>query len=181
MTGLPLSKGPNGVGIFSPFTWGWKQIQFPKRRVYAPKNTGRLKKSKNRVILWSWMLFKGNLIYYIVYLRYYMSGNTSIYTFNIISKSVLLILICNVNIMLRAGRPRGWSSSPGREKNILFSKSSRPALRSTQTPIQWVPGALSPGVKRQGREVDHSPPTSAEVKKMWIYTSTPHTPSWRSA
>jgi hypothetical protein len=32
---------------------------------------------------------------------------------------------------------------------------------------------LSPGVKRQGREADHSPPTSAEVKKMWIYTSTP--------
>jgi hypothetical protein len=28
------------------------------------------------------------------------------------------------------------------------------------------------GVKRQGREADHSPPTSAEVKKMWIYTST---------
>jgi hypothetical protein len=30
-----------------------------------------------------------------------------------------------------------------------------------------------PGVKRPGREADHSPPTSAEVKKMWIYTSTP--------
>jgi hypothetical protein len=40
-------------------------------------------------------------------------------------------------------------------------------------PIQWIPGALSPGVKRQGREADHSPPTSAEVKKMWIYISTP--------
>jgi hypothetical protein len=40
------------------------------------------------------------------------------------------------------------------------------------TPIQWVPWALSPGVKWPGREVDHSPPTSAEVKKMWIYTST---------
>jgi hypothetical protein len=65
--------------------------------------------------------------------------------------------------------------------NFLFSKSSRPALRSTQPPIQWVPAALSPGVKRSGREVDHSPPTSAEVKRMWIYTSTPHTPSWRSA
>jgi hypothetical protein len=39
--------------------------------------------------------------------------------------------------------------------------------------IQWVPGALSPGVKRQGREADHSPPTSAEVKNTWIYTSTP--------
>jgi hypothetical protein len=30
-------------------------------------------------------------------------------------------------------------------------------------------GALSPGVKRPGREADHSPPASAEVKK----TSTP--------
>jgi hypothetical protein len=28
-------------------------------------------------------------------------------------------------------------------------------------------------VKRPGREADHSPPTSAEVKKMWSYTSTP--------
>jgi hypothetical protein len=36
-----------------------------------------------------------------------------------------------------------------------------------------VPGALSPGVKLQEREADHSPPASAEVKKMWIYTSTP--------
>jgi hypothetical protein len=34
-------------------------------------------------------------------------------------------------------------------------------------------GALSLGVKRPGCEVDRSPPTSAEVKKMWIYTSTP--------
>jgi hypothetical protein len=33
-------------------------------------------------------------------------------------------------------------------------------------------GGSFPGVKRQGREAYHSPPTSAEVKKMWIYTST---------
>jgi hypothetical protein len=32
---------------------------------------------------------------------------------------------------------------------------------------------LFSGVKRPGREADHSPPTSVEVKKMWIYTSTP--------
>jgi hypothetical protein len=55
----------------------------------------------------------------------------------------------------------------------IFSASSRPVLGPTQPPIQWVPRALSPGVKRQGREVDHSLPASAEVKKMWIYTSTP--------
>jgi hypothetical protein len=47
--------------------------------------------------------------------------------------------------------------------------SSRPAVGFTQPPIQWVLGPLSPGVKRQGREADDSPPTSAEVKKMWIY------------
>jgi hypothetical protein len=32
---------------------------------------------------------------------------------------------------------------------------------------------LSRGVKRPGREADHSSPASAVVKKMWIYTSTP--------
>jgi hypothetical protein len=65
------------------------------------------------------------------------------------------------------------SSNPGRVKNFVFSTSSRPALGPTQSPIQWVPGALSPGVKRPGREADHSPATSAVVKKMWIYTSAP--------
>jgi hypothetical protein len=34
-------------------------------------------------------------------------------------------------------------------------------------------GSSFPGLKRPGREADHSPSTSAEVKKMWIYTSTP--------
>jgi hypothetical protein len=29
------------------------------------------------------------------------------------------------------------------------------------------------GVKRPGREPDHSPPYSAEIKYEWIYTSTP--------
>jgi hypothetical protein len=32
---------------------------------------------------------------------------------------------------------------------------------------------LFPGVKRPGRKADHSSPTSAEVKKIWIYTSIP--------
>jgi hypothetical protein len=82
---------------------------------------------------------------------------------------------------LWAGRPRGRSSSPGRVKNFLFTTSSRPNLGSTQLPIPWAPGALSLGVKRPGREADHSSPASAEAKKMWIYISTLPTPSWRSA
>jgi hypothetical protein len=57
----------------------------------------------------------------------------------------------------------------------IFSSPRRPDLLwgSIQPPIQWVPGALSPGVKRQGREADHSLPTSAQIKKIWIYTSSP--------
>jgi hypothetical protein len=31
--------------------------------------------------------------------------------------------------------------------------------------IEWVLGAISPGVKREGREVDHSSSSTAEVKK----------------
>jgi hypothetical protein len=34
-----------------------------------------------------------------------------------------------------------------------------------QISIQWVPRALSLGLKRPGRESDHSPPFSAEVKE----------------
>jgi hypothetical protein len=34
-------------------------------------------------------------------------------------------------------------------------------------------GGLSLGIKRRGHDTDHSPPTSATVKKTWLYTSTP--------
>jgi hypothetical protein len=47
---------------------------------------------------------------------------------------------------------------------FLFTTASRPALVPTQPPIQWVAGVLSLGVKRPGREANHSPPSSAEVK-----------------
>jgi hypothetical protein len=55
-------------------------------------------------------------------------------------------------------------------------------LGSTQPPIQWVPVALSLGVKRPRREADHSRPSSAEVKA-WVelYLHSPNTPSWSGA
>jgi hypothetical protein len=46
-------------------------------------------------------------------------------------------------------------------------------LKPTQPPIQWVLGALSQVIKRLRREAGHSPPSSAEVKNAWSYTSTP--------
>jgi hypothetical protein len=39
-------------------------------------------------------------------------------------------------------------------------------------PNIWVSRDLSLGIKQPGREADHSPPSSAEVKHAWSYTST---------
>jgi hypothetical protein len=50
---------------------------------------------------------------------------------------------------------------------------SRLALWPTQPPIQKVTWSLCAVVKRRGRESDHSSPTTAEVKKTLISTSTP--------
>jgi hypothetical protein len=50
---------------------------------------------------------------------------------------------------------------------------TRTALGPTKPPIQWITGSFSLGVKRPGREADHSPPSSAEVKNVWSYTNTP--------
>jgi len=57
----------------------------------------------------------------------------------------------------------------------FFNKyaASRPALGSTQPPIQWVTGTLTVGLKGTEREADHSPPSSVEVNNAWRYTSTP--------
>jgi hypothetical protein len=54
---------------------------------------------------------------------------------------------------------------PAGQRIFPAASVSRPALGPTQPPVQWVPGVLSPGVKaRPGRDVDHSPPCSAEVE-----------------
>jgi hypothetical protein len=56
---------------------------------------------------------------------------------------------------------------------FLFTTVSIGALGRIQPPIHWVPGDLSLGVQQTGREVDHSPPSSVEIKNVWICTSTP--------
>jgi hypothetical protein len=58
-------------------------------------------------------------------------------------------------------------------ESFLFTTASRTALGFTQPPTKLVPGALSLRIKRPGREAVHSPPSSAEVKNAWNYTSTP--------
>jgi hypothetical protein len=53
-----------------------------------------------------------------------------------------------------------------------FPHLSRPALRPTQPPVQWVPG-LSRGKVRPGRDADPSPTSSAEFKnrvELYLYS-----------
>jgi hypothetical protein len=64
----------------------------------------------------------------------------------------------------------GWGSIPDRGRNFfLFATTSRTPLGPTQPHIQWIPGAFYPEIKRQGREANHSPPSSAEINKVWCY------------
>jgi hypothetical protein len=94
-------------------------------------------------------------------------------------------LITTINIVFSAvgiatvygldGRGVGFRVLAGAR---IFSTSSRPVLEPTQHVIQWIPVALPPGVKRQGREADYSPPTNAKVKNTWIKHPLSHTPLW---
>jgi hypothetical protein len=69
----------------------------------------------------------------------------------------------------KSRRQLNRSSIPSRlQENFLFCTASRPDLGSTQLYIQWIVGTIS-----FGREADHSPPSGAEVRKEWSYTSTP--------
>jgi hypothetical protein len=86
---------------------------------------------------------------------------------------LLLSRLSRCSGWLRAGRPRGRSSSPGSGKIFLLCTASRPVLGPIQPPIHWVSGAISPGVMRPRREADRLHPTSAEVMKTWTSISTP--------
>jgi hypothetical protein len=53
---------------------------------------------------------------------------------------------------------------PPGTNDLSFSTLFRLALMSTEPPIQWVAWAVSARLEKPGREADHSPPSSAEVK-----------------
>jgi hypothetical protein len=76
---------------------------------------------------------------------------------------------------LRAERPRGRSSSPGRVKNFLFSTSSSLALGSTQLLNQWVSGALSRGQSGRGLKL------MLRSRMVELYLHTPHRSYWFGA
>jgi hypothetical protein len=61
----------------------------------------------------------------------------------------------------RTGRP-GFDPRQ-RQRIFPLTSASRQALGPTQPPVQW--SSFPGGRTRSGRDADHSPPSSAEVKK----------------
>jgi hypothetical protein len=74
----------------------------------------------------------------------------------------------------------GWTAGFRFPSGAILSspKACRLALNTTQPPIRWIPGTLSPGIKQPGREADHSPASSAEVKNGEAIPALPHMSSW---
>jgi hypothetical protein len=58
-------------------------------------------------------------------------------------------------------------------QDVSFLRNVQTDSGPTQSPIQRVQGIVSPGVKRQRREAEHSPPFSAEVKNGGAIRSLP--------
>jgi hypothetical protein len=85
------------------------------------------------------------------------------------SRLTSLNLFCFHRNLLEPGRLSQYSG----QVRCWTATASRAGLGPTQPPIQRVPGTLSLGVKRADREADNSPPSSAEIKNMWSYTSIP--------
>jgi hypothetical protein len=55
--------------------------------------------------------------------------------------------------------------------NFLYVVQTGSGVHPTSYPM--CTGGSFTVVKRPGRDAEHSLPASAEIKKMWIYTSTP--------
>jgi hypothetical protein len=89
----------------------------------------------------------------------------------------LLIVSYNGTFLIISDGPEGRGLIPRGGKIFLLSVTSKPALGPTHPPIQWVSGALSQGVKRQGRQSDHSPPSIARVKNGGALPPISHTSS----
>jgi hypothetical protein len=75
----------------------------------------------------------------------------------------------------------GRGSTLSKGKKYSSSPQLPSVLGPTQPPIQWVPWAVSPGVKQLGFEADLSPSFSVKFKNSGTLPTLLHTPSWRGA
>jgi hypothetical protein len=72
------------------------------------------------------------------------------------------------------GRPGDRGSIPGTDRIFPVASVSRPALGPTQSPVQWVPGVLCPGLKRvRGVTLTTRPYLLQRSRMNRSYTSSP--------
>jgi hypothetical protein len=77
------------------------------------------------------------------------------------ARVIAVIAVIAIAMLLRCARGSAVGTATGyglddRGDTVPVPVRSRPALGHTQPASQWVPGGFSPGIKRQGREVNHS-------------------------
>jgi hypothetical protein len=121
------------------------------------------------VLFISWVIVTWYLCYVSCYLLMFNSYFSSLvlYHIHLVSRDSSVGIATGYGM---DGREVGVRVPTGSEISLLHVVQM--ALGSTHPPIQWVPGAFSPKVKRPELEADHSRPASTEIKKIWIYTST---------
>lgn len=98
-------------------------------------------------------------------------SSTTVATMWVKCKQVL-VSVCVCATTLQAGKPRIVGSAPNtRNKFFLLCKASKALLWSTLLPIQRFIWFLL-RVRAECLEADHAPPSWAEFKNTWIYSST---------
>jgi hypothetical protein len=83
--------------------------------------------------------------------------------------------LCQCSVWLQTGRPGDRGSIPSKGERIFpLTSLSRPALGSTQPPVQWVPGVFSSGLNRgRGVTLTTQPYLVPRSRMSRSYTSSP--------
>jgi hypothetical protein len=155
-------------GFFST-TISWSFVRDEKKTNKA--HSGR---KKCWVICWVLRIFgseNGNELFF--------SANKWLCLRNVGDRKYFVVLSQDSPVGIATGcglDDRGLISGRG---NTFFLTPQRPG--PTQPLIQWIPGSLSPGVKRPRRKADNSLLFSAEVKNRGTILPRHHTSSWRGA
>jgi hypothetical protein len=120
-----------------------------------------------------WRIFRIRVIFLIVFILRSFVVSKSQNFFWLLSRFSVTLRLLRIFLFLILQRYR--------VKNFHFSKSSRPALGSTQPPVQWVPGALSPGESTLDVKLTTHLQLVPRSRKCGSIDPLPHTPSCRSA
>jgi hypothetical protein len=82
----------------------------------------------------------------------------------------------DISVLARLREGRHWNRDSGKDI-FLFSKAWRSAVGPTKSSVQWIRGAVFPGVNRRGLEAGRSWPSSSWLWMSGTVPPLPHLPS----